>query len=204
VSRRPPLIFFLDGRFPSVVMIVVFYITVAIGWAGTGRDWVSHYLRFVGVSVVVGSLLVGVSYSSLLLSVRYDSVWSPQAVRAAAEYLRKNTVNGDQVLSGAVIWELEASLRPYQSISHPLAFLNSISRKELDSIETGFAENPPKMIVLDGYTERTYFRWVQGLPDLLRTRYELKAKVGPARYPVVIYQRRELGGALPAPPPGRS
>ncbi len=202
VSRHPPLDVFLSGRIPSVFMIVVFYVTVAVGWAGATRDWVSHYLRFIGVSVVVGSLIVGVSYSSLLLSVRYDSVWSPQAVCEAAEYLRENTVHGDEVLSGAVVWELEASLRPYMDISHPLAFMIGISRKKLDRIEAGLVANPPKIIVLDGYTEQTYFRWVRDLPDLLRTRYELKATVGPARYPVMIYKWRELVGALPAPPLG--
>jgi len=190
VSRRPPLNYFLMGTIPSAVMIVVFYISVAAGWAGTTRDWFSHYLRFIGVSVLVGSLIVSASYSSLLLSVRFDSIWSPEAVHAAAEYLRKNTVFGDEVLSGAVIWELEASLRPYQSISHPLGFMNHIRREQLGWIEAGFVANPPKIIVLDGYTEKTYFRWIQSLPDLLRTHYDLKTTVGPANYPVSIYLRR--------------
>jgi len=196
MSRRPPLHDLLSGRIPSVVMIVVLVTVVAVGLAGTTRDWMSHYLRFVGLSLVVGSLLVGVSYSSLRLSASYNSVWSREAVRGAVEYLRENTVEGDEVMSGAVIWELEASLRPFQRISHPLSFRSSISRKQLDSIETGLLANPPKVIVLDGYTEQTYFRWVQSLPHLLGRRYELKATVGPARYPVRIYQRRELvGGA---------
>ena len=197
VSRRPPLDFYLTGIVPSVAMIVVFYITVAVGWAGAMRDWVSHYLRFIGVSMVVGSLIVGVSYSSLLLSMRFDSVWSPQALRAAAEYLRENTDKGDEVLSGGVIWELEASLRPYQGITHPLGFIFHISREQLAQIEAAFVVNPPKIIVLDGYTEKTYFQWVQSLPDLLRTRYELKSTAGPGNYPVMIYQRRDLVGDVP-------
>ena len=196
MSRRPFLSDFLSGRVPSVLMIFALFVIVAVGLAGATRDWGSHYLRFIGVSVVTGSLLVGVSYSSLLLSVRFDSVWSPQAVRAATEILRANTGKGDEVMSGAVIWELAASLRPFQSISHPLAFRSSISRKQLERIESGLMTDPPKVIVLDGYTEQTYFRWARNLPNLLERRYELKATVGPARYPVRIYQRRELvGGA---------
>jgi|GEM_PF-868934 len=198
MSRRPPLNFFLAGFAPSVAMILVIYIIVATSWVDTMRGWVSHYLRFIGLSVLVGSLIVGVSYSSLLLSVRYESAWSPKAVHTAAEYLRENTVCGDKVLSGAVIWELEASRRPYQNISHPLGFLNHISREQLARIEAAFEANPPKIIVLDGYTEKTYFRWVQSLPDLLRTRYDLKATVGPSKYPVSIYLRRELAGDVPS------
>jgi len=201
MSRRPPLDAFLSGTIPSVLMILALFAVVAVGMAGATRDWGAHYLRFVGVSVVAGSLMVGVSYSSLLLSVRYDSVWSPQAVRAAAEFLRENTSKGDEVLSGAVIWELEASLRPDQGVSHPLAFMDSMSRKRLERLESGLMTDPPQVIVLDGYTERTYFRWAQNLPDLLRTRYELMATVGPARYPVMIYQRRESVKAPPALPP---
>jgi len=197
-SRRPPLNDLLSGAIPSALMIFALFAIVAFGMAGLTRDWVRHYLRFIGVSAVVGSLLVGVSYSSVLLSVRYDSVWSLQAVRTAAEILSENTVRGDEVLSGAVIWELEASLRPYQGISHPLGFIRGISREKLSRIEAGFATNPPKVIVLDGYTERTYFRWVQALPDLLRKRYELKATVGPAHYPVMIFQRKELAGGIPS------
>jgi len=182
-------------------MILALFAVVAVGMAGATREWGAHYLHFVGVSVVAGSLMVGVSYSSLLLSVRYDSVWSPQAVRAAAEFLRENTSKGDEVLSGAVIWELEASLRPYQGVSHPLAFIHSMSRKRLELLESGLMTDPPQVIVLDGYTERTYLRWVRNLPNLLETRYELMATVGPARYPVMIYQRRESVKAPPALPP---
>ena len=201
VSRRPPLDEVLSGRVPSVLMIIALFVIVAVGLAGAARDWGSYYLRFIGVSVVAGSLIVGVSYSSLLLSVRYDSVWSPQAVRAAAKILRKNTDKGDEVMSGAVIWELEASLRPYQSISHPLGFMDSISSKQLERIESGLMTDPPKVIILDGYTEQTYFQWVRNLPNLLETRYELEATVGPAHYPVMIYQRRESVKVPPALPP---
>jgi hypothetical protein len=51
-------------------------------------------------------------------------------------------------------------------------------------------QDPPKMIVLDSFTEKTYFNQVPELVDMIRSGYDRVLTVEQARKPVVVYRRR--------------
>jgi hypothetical protein len=90
-----------------------------------------------------------------------------------------------------VIWELQAQRRPFLNISHPTAFESRITRTEKEIIETALTTEPPEVIILDGYTEKTYFRHIAWLNEFLHSKYQLVYSAGPARTsPVETYRLR--------------
>ena len=88
---------------------------------------------------------------------------------------------------GEVIWELHSNRRPFMNKSHPLAYRGSIPEEEAKKMEWGLAKNPPRFIILDGYTEKTYLRQINKLQEIMDERYKLKKVVEGSRYPVKIY-----------------
>jgi hypothetical protein len=93
-------------------------------------------------------------------------------------------------MSGAVIWELQSLRRPFLGISHPLGFEHRrVSEKERGSLEAAIRAKPPEVIILDGFTEKTYFRQIPWLWDFLHSIYGLVYTAEPARKPVQIYQK---------------
>ena len=115
-----------------------------------------------------------------------------------AAYLRAHTGEDDEVISGGVIWELQALRRPFHNISHPLTFEKGISKEQAAAVTQAAIRRPSKVIILDGLTERTYMRVLPKLRELLDTRYELGIASGPALLPVIGYQLKEIS-ATPRP-----
>jgi len=190
-SRQPPLEAYFSGTVPSLVMIGIIYSATWLIIEKKVGVSLAGYGKFVCTSILLASFVVSLSYSANLLNLAYDSVWSPQSVEKAAGYLKAYTANDDEVMSGAVIWELQALRMPFLTISHPTAFIGGMSEKKRESIRNGMRSHPPKVIILDGYTEKTYLRRLPWLTELLEARYRLLATVGPAKYPVDIYLEAE-------------
>jgi len=188
VSRQAPLKAHFSGTVPSLVMIGTIY---GLTWALLGektRPSLAGYGKFVSLSIVVASFVVSVSFSAILLDLAYDSTWSPQSVEKIASHLKAQTSDGDDVMSGAVIWEVQASRRPFHMISHPLAFEYGMSEEKKATIQLAAASHPPKAIILDGYTEKIYFRQVPSLNELLSSRYQFVTATGPPGPHVRLYR----------------
>jgi hypothetical protein len=90
-----------------------------------------------------------------------------------------------------MIWEFQASRKPYQMISHPLSFGRGFPEEKRLSIKAASELSPPKVIILDRYTEMIYLRNLPFLRELLQTRYHLVLEAGPKVLPVQIYQLKE-------------
>ena len=191
VSRQGPLKSFLSGAVPSIGIIGIVYAVCWVFLEKERRAMFTGHLKFIALSIAGGALAVSAGYSAVLLNLAYDSPWSPRSVNQIAGYLQANTRPDDEVLSGAVIWELQASRRPFQMISHPLQYLDSIPEDEKIMIERAMAAHPPKIIILDGYTEMTYFRQVGSIKEILAAKYELMTTSSEqAKYPVRVYRLR--------------
>jgi len=194
-SRQPPLEAYFSGTVPSLAMIGIIY---GVSWFLVVKQAgysVTSFTKFISLSILFASFAVSLSYSANLLNLTYDSEWSPKSVKMTVEILKAHTRDGDEVMSGAVIWELEASRRPFQTISHPTAFIGGMSEKKRESIRTGMRTHPPKVIILDGFTEKTYFSRLPWLTGLLRARYQLLATVGASNYPISIYLESQFVGS---------
>ena len=98
-------------------------------------------------------------------------------------------------MSGAVAWEFEAGREPFARISHPLGFLDRMDYETVQRIAERFAVRPPQLIVLDGYTERTYLKGSAAANAALETSYRLVEEIPGSKYPVKVYVRRELAPA---------
>jgi len=89
-----------------------------------------RFARFLGLSIVAGAFVVSLCKSVDLLNLEHDSAWSPQALRRTSENVHARTGKEDQVMSGAVIWEVQATRRPLQTISHPLVMIRETPEKQ--------------------------------------------------------------------------
>ncbi|HEV8620721.1 MAG TPA: serine hydrolase, partial [Nitrospiraceae bacterium] len=191
VSRQIPLKAYFAGPVPSLIMIVLIYGLTWVLLRQMARPSLRNYGKFVRLSIVLASFVVSISFSAHLMDLTYDSTWSPQSVEKIASYLKTQTSHADEVMSGAVIWELQAQRRPFHMVSHPLGFEYGISEGKKAAIELAAATRPPKAIVLDGNTETTYMRHIPSLMELLEAKYRLLATVGPASYPIRVYLHDE-------------
>jgi hypothetical protein len=135
------------------------------------------------------------------LSVAFDCTWSPRTVREASALVRAHSGPDDEVISGAVIWEFEAARRPFLNISHPLVFVDRMWPSTRSRIQEGLRQRPPRVIVLDGYTERTYLRQVAEVAPLLERAYRLAGEVGGSKYPVRVYVLAEAHTPAPGVAP---
>lgn len=193
LSRQAFLAPYLSGIVSKLAIIVVIFIVPWIFFARSLRPTMKEYLRFISFSVVLGAFVLSLTHSANRLTFAYDSVWSPVSLEKTSAYLKSNTHSNDTVMSGAVIWELQALRRPFLDISHPLRFEGRVTEKERESLEAAISAHPPEVIILDGYTEKTYFRQVPWLRNFLSLRYDLVHTAEPARHPVQVYQ---LKGSL--------
>ncbi len=147
--------------------------------------------RFVGLGALGAALMMSATASARVLSLAYDCVWSPGTVRSVAQLVRAHSAEGETALSGAVIWEFAAGRRPFMNLSHPLAYMYTMPPEMRQRITDTLASKPPRIVVLDGYTERTHLQHLPQLRTLLATGYEAVGEVAGSRYPVRVYALRE-------------
>ncbi len=122
---------------------------------------------------------------------RPGGAWLPSAVQQIADTLRRRGQETDEVISGGVIWEFQANRQPFQRITHPLRFEFGIGPDEAAALTDRVKERPPKFIVFDGYTERTYGAVLPALAQIVSDRYELVVTVPGGRYTVRLYELRQ-------------
>jgi hypothetical protein len=192
ISRQPPLKSYLSGILPSVFMIgMVLGLTWALLEKSARPPW-RKFAQFVALSIGFAAFVAGINHAAVTLGLAYDASWSPATVKQVVSYLRSRTSEEDEIMSGGVIWEFEAGRKPFHLISHPLAFEETISAKQRAEITQWTAQHPPKVIILDGYTEKTYLRQVPSIVGILDSRYEPGIPIGATtRKPVVGYRFKE-------------
>ena len=147
-----------------------------------------NLIHLAAASTMIGSLFLGLAYSGDALGLKYHCVWSPKSLVLTASYLKKHTHKTDRIISGGVIWELQSHRMPFLDISHPLGFEIKMAPQEREDIERALHSHPPEIIILDGYTERTYLRQVPSLDNFIASNYELALTAGPAKYKVKTYR----------------
>lgn len=152
---------------------------------------------FFAYSVLLGTFTLWLGSTQTQISRTFGGIWSPETVSEVATYLEQNTDPGDEVISGAVIWELQARRRPFLLLSHPLGFRAGMETGELRAVEARLRDTPPPVIIMDGYTEQTYQRNVPIFEDVLADHYRLERVVEGSFYPVSIYRLNAAGPAAP-------
>jgi 4-amino-4-deoxy-L-arabinose transferase-like glycosyltransferase len=128
---------------------------------------------FGSYALLVAAFFLSLSASSRILGFSYHVVWSPETLRAATGALRSHTERDESVLSGGVIWALQADRLPFANVSHPLAYRGFMSEAEQDRLRRELSDDPPGAIVLDGYTEQTLLPWLAEVTRLLEEDYVL-------------------------------
>lgn len=111
---------------------------------------------FATYSFVVSSLFLTLSESGVRLSLDYHSVWSPGTLPEVTDLLERHTGAEDAVLSGAVIWQLQANRPPFADLTHPLAPIAGRPWFEIRRLRGELRTSPPPAVILDGYTEQTF------------------------------------------------
>ncbi len=198
VVRFTPL---AGGPYPkSGVLLVAAGFVAALGLARlTAQRWTWRAAgAFTGLSAVGAALVLSAAYAGPVADRSYDCDWPPATVAAVAQTVAEHSSPGDDVLSGAMIWEVTSGRRPFLRLSHPLGLMEGMSEEEQGRISAALAEHPPQVIVMDRYTHLTYGRHLP-LETLLASSYRLVGEFTPpfragftdARWPVRVYARRD-------------
>jgi hypothetical protein len=181
------LFYFLSriiGLTPRIVILII----VTGGMIGTAMLFASNRLRFINSSIVLSLLVLSTTYAGLIMGLGYESIWSNATVQKITNVVEENSSSDDEVLSGAVIWEFNSHRRPFDMISHPLGYSHYIPDDVVARIDRRLKENPPEMVVLDGYTEKTYLQHFPWIPELLQQKYHLIVEDDGSKYPVRVYK----------------
>jgi hypothetical protein len=125
-------------------------------------------LRWSGVENIGSRLLMGATAFGLALSITgvaekggfgFLGPWPIPVVIQAAEVIEENTEPEDEVMSGGIIWSYLADRYPYMKVNHPLAFFRiKVDGEKADMLYQNYLENPPAIVVLDGLTERAWYK----------------------------------------------
>jgi hypothetical protein len=175
-----------------LALLVLTYFTVFLMSQVRLKENLRESLGFVFVSLVVSTFLLSFALSGYLMHLGFSSAWSPRVVKEVSAYIRLNSSKNAEVMSGGVIWELEAGHKPFMNLSHPTAFRSGIPQEMFQSIERHLRSSPPEFIVLDGYTEQTYLRHIEELQGIMDRKYQLKKTIDySSRYPVEVYKLME-------------
>lgn len=162
-----------------ILSTLTLYSVFRISPASAGRESVLVPAIFMAgvISVAVSGTKIGPSY---------DCIWSLTSLeKMKAQLSRENPPDG-QVLSGAMIWQLQAHTPAYLDMAHPTEFL----KKRWQNFETLFDEKPPAMIVIDGYTERKFQKYWRFISAKIASEYDSIASIPGSKYPIVLYKRK--------------
>ena len=185
---------------PSWVVLVLGVGTaLALARLIVGRLEIGRSVSYAVLAVVSSASLWVASYAAATVGPAYDCIWSPRTLREVVRLVREHTGPEDEVLSGAVIWEFEARRKPFLSVSHPLMFWDGVPAEWAERIRRRFADHPPRVVVVDWFTQQTYFH-VPGLESLIARSYERVEDVEGSRWPVRVFVLRDprRGAALAA------
>ncbi|HWP93497.1 MAG TPA: glycosyltransferase family 39 protein [Thermodesulfobacteriota bacterium] len=173
-----------------ILIAMVYLLVFKVSGLRLKRDF-KKGLGFITSSILISSFVLSFAQSGRSMGVDFDCVWSPETVREASDYIKENSEEKDEIISGAAIWEFVSNRKPFMNQTHPLVYLYGIPEGELKDLEWKLSEDPPKFIILDGYTERTYLKQVSKLKVVMDEKYELKKVIDGSRYPVKIYELDE-------------
>lgn len=138
--------------------------------------------------LLAGSAMLVGSVSAPVLGPSFDCVWPTSVLRKVVPLIREHSARDDTVLSGTPIWAFEANRQPFAEVSHPLMFRDATIRHGTpERLRRDFATRPPRMIILDGYTQKTWYHVLPSLPKLIRREYKRIAKVEGGNYPVQVF-----------------
>ncbi len=144
---------------------------------------------FIASAMLVGAFGYAFARAGRQLDVRYETVWAPETLRTVTEFLRARGGPNDRAISGGMIWEFAGRIRPAADITHPLGFILAVDRDTERRLRLELAARPPRFVVLDGYTERTYGRAIPNFRAWSSAAYAPALHVEGSYYPVDILER---------------
>ncbi len=180
VAIRPAL----QLVFPVAALVLV----IALARRATHRPaWEAAAARFTTLALLVGAALLTAAYAGRILDPAYASDWSPRTVAGAVAAIKQVSKRTDEVLSGGMVWVLESGRRPFLDIAHPLAYTDAMPPEVARRVAERLATDPPRIIVLDHYTEWAYARHVPAFAGVLTRSYRLVWERRDSWRPVQVY-----------------
>jgi 4-amino-4-deoxy-L-arabinose transferase-like glycosyltransferase len=146
-------------------------------------------LKNIALIILFASFMTSFFY----VSPSFGSIWSPTTLQEITHYLTMNSNQNDEIMSGAVIWAFESNSRLFLNITHPLSLRPGISNDERLKVENKFSRDPPRIIILDGYTEQTFIRHIPTIQKFINESYSLKKKNTGSKYPVKVFELNSVG-----------
>ncbi|HOT96761.1 MAG TPA: glycosyltransferase family 39 protein [bacterium] len=143
-------------------------------------------LRF-GALLFAAAFFISAAWSGRLITPRYECVWPPYTLDEVVHLLCHEGKPADQVLSGGMVWTYAAGMQPYEMVSHPTIYYMKYDA----GFEARFTAHPPAFIVLDGYTEKKFYRYWDFIQDALTREYYRVGAVGGTKHAVEVWRLQE-------------
>ncbi len=161
-------------------------------------------LERLGMVVVLALSARSLQAAGRALQADPGGAWQVDDVSTIVRTLRERGSATDEVLSGAVIWAFQSGLQPFARMTHPLRYELMAPEHEVAPLSRHLAEQPPRFIVMDGYTEKTFGRILPELEQTIERGYSPLTSVEGGMFKVTLYERRDAASAVapsPASPP---
>ncbi len=166
-----------------VLYFVIKYLTVRLVYYGEKKAMAA----FVRIYIVIVAFVISGAFSGLHIGPKYNSVWSPKTVNAVSKKLDELSQANDQVMSGGSIWGVSRILHPFMGKTHPTEFL----KQAWPDFEQQFQEKRPRFIVVDGYTEKKFYRFWSIIEKEIHDNYVKVSEYKDSEYPVILYKLKD-------------
>lgn len=176
----------INEALTMILALVIFALGALMLWSAFRVSTATAGRESVLVPTIFIAGVLSVAISGTKIGPSYDCIWSLSALEKMDVVLGRENSPAGQVLSGAMIWQLESHTPSFQDVAHPTEFL----KKRWQNFEILFAENPPALIVLDGYTERKFQKYWRFLSAKIASDYNPIANITGSKYPIVIYKHK--------------
>jgi hypothetical protein len=145
---------------------------------------ISDNLKIIVLIILASTFLSSIFY----VEPSFGSSWPPETVKVVSEFVILDSNPSDELMSGGVIWAFESDTRPFLDITHPLGFRGGMTDEEIKEVENQLLQEPPRYIILDGYTEQTFVKHVPMVGEEINNSFSIEKEIFDPKHKVTIYK----------------
>jgi hypothetical protein len=145
---------------------------------------ISDNLKIIVLIILASTFLSSIFY----VEPSFGSSWPPETVKVVSEFVILDSNPSDELMSGGVIWAFESDTRPFLDITHPLGFRGGMTDEEIKEVENQLLQEPPRYIILDGYTEQTFVKHVPMVGEEINNSFSIEKEIFDPKHKVIIYK----------------
>jgi len=143
--------------------------------------------------LLTGTFIYTFSLSGRLLSIHYQSLWSPKMINKVVSVIKRNSSESDGVLAGSPIWAIQSGRRIIPAYAHPMTLKLGVSPETNRDILESVLNDPPRIVVVDWFTREIYFDCFPWIKKMVDNSYLLQATYSELDYETIEVYKLNKG-----------